>query len=533
MNRLHKFKKAGILLLIPLILTGCKKENTEEEKSRTVVCTDFVSYDITRKITEGTDITVEGIDFSSIDWEKGISGRDRNKINKSLLFINGTWLDESKTGEFKEGLNKIELKDFSERKKNDKNNNKLYSGFSFTEEEDNDGSTIKNPGAQQVIANPNAGKDKDKDKDKNGNKEDNDGNTDKPSENDKGSEDSQKPSDTETEAPDQDTPDKNEEDGNKADKDGLRLWFTDKSYQGPPVSCDKNGKSLGSYVAGDEIVGSEAAGDKYQLWLCDRIMNMFENCGHAVIDNGNGTYTVFADETALTPRFKVLGSLDDIKFTETFTWKDVMCESGARGMLGAYSDCFMEGQLNAAADKKLMLANTADFAEGFWLDVKNARKFAEEVKNRMCEADAANRDIYEENYAKLDGELASLDDKFQYTADSSKNHLIFIGGGFVYGYMVDSYGIDYVSIYDYSTQDESATPTRLMNFAELIDRYKIKYIVKDKKSTMDGINSVKAEIDHNLNTLIIDTLEHVDDWENSSYLDLMDDNCTIFKKALY
>ena len=61
----------------------------------------------------------------------------------------------------------------------------------------------------------------------------------------------------------------------------------------------------------------------------------------------------------------------------------------------------------------------------------------------------------------------------------------------------------------------------------------IKYIVKDVSSSMDGITSIRNEINHNLNIVIIDNLESVEDWENSSYFEIMDNNCIILDKALY
>lgn len=571
-------KKKHMAFILSLMLcmgciTACGGNDMEEvTDGKTIVCTDFTSFDITRRITEGTDITVEGVDFGAIDWEKGISGRDRAKINRSMLFINGTWVDAATIG-IDESTQRIELSGFMEKKQNSKDDNRIYSGISIDLKDGNEINDTENDGQSgnrnPVVVIPGAGKEDDPDgnnpadaDEENNNDADvgaNGGNI--TGNNGQGSGQGGIPDNNDNngnikgnETGNPSSVGNNGQGGNgqaaqgnggaivtpnpseSQEKLGLRMYFLDSTYDAPPTSSDRNGYALGSYPEGAQVAKPSVNPDPYQTWICDRIASMDSgSCLYFILGNGNGTYTIFYAEGMLIPRYKVVATVDDIRISTITGTTDVACESGTKDMLSAYSSCFMEGKPPkiAQAERSHMLADTVDFAQGIWLDVGNTRELALKIKDRLIEADPINKEKFEENYKKLDSELASMDDKFQFAVESSRNRTIFIGGAFVYKYMTDAYGIDYVSIYDYSIQEDTVSPTRLMNFADLLSTYKIKYIVKDCQSSMDGINSVKSEIDHNLNTLIIDTLYHVDDWGNTSYIDMMDDNCTILKKALY
>jgi len=580
LKHVYKILSAAIIGAMSIsCIGGCgKKEEPDKEYNKTIVCTDFTSYDIARRIAEGTDVAVEGIDFGQIDWEKGLSGRDRAKINNSMLFINGTWIDDSIIGGLDEGLLRIQLSDFAEQKENSKDDNRLYTGISLTvhsaDEEKNSENNPESVNRPQVVVNPNADKgngsnegdgQKNNGQDTNGsqgnnpnsNPENNQGNSNSNgNENNGGSGTNENSGNTGNEngsgsnngnGNNNWNPDdwkNNGENGSDANtnsgtKEGIRMYFCESSYSAPPCPTDRNGYSLGNYPAGEEILNPSNDPDPYHTWICNRISSIGEASMYFILDNGNGTYTILHSVGWLIERYEVVATVEDIYISHIDNIQNVVCEPSTRDMLGAYSDCFMEGSpSNKQAgvmkpEERIALADTVDFAKGIWLDVKNTKAMAENIKDRLIEIDPVNKDKYEENYKKVDSDLSSLDDKYQLAVDSSKNRTLFIGGAFVYEYMVDAYGIDYVSIYDYSIQENSVPPTRLMNFAELLSQYKIKYIVKDRQSTMDGIESVKSEINHNLNTLIIDTLEYVENWENSSYFDLMEDNYTILKKALY
>lgn len=478
-------KKIIFFALIALTLCGCGKKEEIEETSKSIIATDFVTYDVARNLAKDTDFNVELIE----DTDE-LSGRDRNKINKSLIFINTKGIpdvDENKT---------IDIFSFIDQKENNKDDNKVYSEVSLIIKEEKQ--EISEESVTQVVVKPNKNNET---KPKN-------------SENINNSENSESPN-----KPDNAKIDENSETENIKEaqglylKDGAKVILCKSTFDSAPTSSDKNGYSLGNYPIGYKV---RETNDEYSKWLCDRINNLSKDyVTYAGIDNGDGTYTLFRDDTALTTQYKVI-TVDEIIITESFGEEKIYFEDTL-------------GSKFSSLDKKI-LAATVDMSTDYWLDINNTILLAEKIKDKLIEVDPENKNIYDENYKTYINDLETISDKIKYIVDNSENKTIFIGGEFNYKYFTDCYGINYVSLYDYSSE-ELPSLTRLSNFAKILNKYKIKYVIKDKEASMEGINSIKTELDYNLNTVIIDSMQSatIDD----SYLDIMNNNYIILKKAIY
>lgn len=579
-------------LLIPT-LSGCGKQEEEEYEEKYILATDFTSYDIARRIADGSDIGVMGLDINKILAEgNGLSGRDRSKINKAAFVINASFLGDEAFGDGIDetkrigGKDHLNMGDFIDRKKNSSDDNKLYSEdfklhISKKDNADNDldsNASSFGGGKNQVVANPNSGKKPDgnglhqggnsNSGDNSGNSNENNngnaGNNDNSGNGNSGNSNSGNPGSNpggnsgndnnngstnqggnSGSSGNQGSGNNNGGSGNFGNESdttypsretGLIFKFVDVSIPSAPCSADRSGYSITSFPVGHGIANPNVNPDPYLVWVCDRIIAMSKQADVSafdfILDDGNGGYICIHNDGMTMIRAKVI-TMDDIYLPEHQTTKYVICDSSVKDRI-----TLPDGAKIAKADipemneRPYVMATTVDYARGPWLDVKNTQVLAEKILEKLIELDPENKTRFEENYEKVKSELESLDDKVQLTVDTSENQTIFIGGSFVYKYMVDSYGIDYVSIYDYSHQD-NVSPTRLMNFAKLVDEYTIKYIVKDVSSSMDGITSIRNEINHNLNIVIIDNLESVEDWENSSYFEIMDNNCIILDKALY
>lgn len=474
-------KKLTILIFIGLLaICGCskKEENTEiENSSKSIIATDFVTYDIARNIAKDS-----GYEIELIDVDEELSGRDKNKINKSSIFIdtkNTQDTDENKT---------INIFDYIEIKENNKDDNKIYSNITLNIEEEKE--EISEEAISQVVVIPNSES-----------KKETEGTQEEPKETKKEAEGTQ--GEAQEEQAQNNT-------GEIYLTDKVKLTFKKSTFNNPPSSADKNGYSLGNYPQGYKV---RTTNDEYSEWLCNRMMSL--ECRYVGIDNGNGTYTLFMDDTALTPQFKVI-SPEDIIITDTFGVPDVVFEDTLQKYF-------------TKADIKI-LANTVDVSTDYWLDVNNAIKISSALKDKLIEIDPENKDIYDKNHKDYNNELETLNNKIKYIVENSENQTIFIGGEFNYKYFTDAYGINYISLYDYSTE-ELPTLTRLSNFANILNNYKIKYVIKDKESSMEGINSIKTELDYNLNTVIIDSIQTAE--TDDSYINIMNDNYIILKKAIY
>lgn len=502
-----------------LSMTGCGKEENKTTEKKNIVTTDFVTYDVTKNLIKDTDLTVEMINITD-----ELSGRDRNKINNSILFINTE--DLSKIEGIDENIKKLEISSFIESKENSSDDNKIYGeNLNFISNDTSEDNNSDNNSQIQIIVNPNSNNNKSEENNKQNtsnttdNKDDLDSNSKNTNQNNTNN--------------NQDSNNTNENDSEKnsnqinIEPKGLEIIYVDSNVGSAPCSSDLNGKTLSSMEVGYSVVGYKEE-DPYQAWICKRIeaLNPGEFVKYAALDLGGGNYKIFVYDGGYLARYKVVDGINGIFIPDY--GQTLYAESSLQSVLSEYETASIEKPVETEAK---ILASTVDKATDYWLDVDNTVLLSQKIRDLLIEVDPINTEKYNNNYKDYESELLSLDDKIQYAVDISQNKLIFIGGAFKYKYFTDGYGINYISIYDYSTQETSLT--RLNNFAKIVNKYNIKYIIKDPLSSTDGIESIKTEVSHNINTVIIDTMEQVDNPDSTSYLEIMNNNYIILKKALY
>lgn len=516
MKKNNKIFHLLLIIFSIFLLVGCGKIKEEEKEtiSKTIVVTDFVTYDVTRNLIKDTDLSVEYINV-----EEELSGRDRNKINNSLIFIN----TKKEIENIDENVNTINIFDNFDIKINEKEDNEIYNdNFSINTSENQTIEEEKDKN-QQIIINKN-NKKEDVTENNENNNDNNDNNN-----NSNNTTTQEEKIETENNLQNNENNPQKEETTNNGIyfKPMVRAEFVKSSFSGSqPCSSDNNGYSLGNFPDRYNIIQGK---DEYQNYLISRLEGIGAVCGangnsgdYFALSNNNGTYTIFQNTSLSGKTFRVV-YLDRIDGVGMDTI--IYCEESIKDMIAS---------INYSQTKKIALANTVDESyKGIWLDVKNVKKLSEIIKEEIIKKCPEHKEIVENNFNTFSEELLSLNEKMEYIVKESENKTIFIGGAFVYKYLTDGYGIKYISIYDYSNQDESPSLTRLSNYAKILNSYNIKYIIKDEESSSDGIDSVKSELNYNTNIVIINTMDNIEDMENNTYLDIMNNNSVILKKSIY
>lgn len=88
-----------------------------------------------------------------------------------------------------------------------------------------------------------------------------------------------------------------------------------------------------------------------------------------------------------------------------------------------------------------------------WLSPLNAKKQMETIKDALVQADAANKDYYEANYAKYAAEADALDAEFKTMVAGLKNKDLIVTHQ-AFGYLCDAYGLNQVPIEGLSPESE-------------------------------------------------------------------------------
>lgn len=166
-----------------------------------------------------------------------------------------------------------------------------------------------------------------------------------------------------------------------------------------------------------------------------------------------------------------------------------------------------------------------------WVSPKSALKLAENIKNGLVQADAANKSYYEANYETLRKQLADLDAKFaQSLAKTAKKHIVVSHQSF--GYLCRDYGLTQMPVMGLSP-DSEPTAQDLKQINKFVKDNQVKYIFFEELVS-DKMAKMLAK-DAGIETLVLNPLEGLTKEQVSAgenYITIMDKNLQNLLKAL-
>ena len=166
-----------------------------------------------------------------------------------------------------------------------------------------------------------------------------------------------------------------------------------------------------------------------------------------------------------------------------------------------------------------------------WLDINNAIKECENIKNEFIKIDSKNKGYYEENYNNYVKELKDLQEEYNANLKDIKNKTILVSHD-AYGYLCKEYGINQISITGINPNQEPS----MSKIAELTNYAKdnnIKYILFDGlvnpkvSQTIANEAKIDTEILYSLDGITIDDFNN-----NEDYISLMERNLETLKIVL-
>ncbi|MBA4371610.1 MAG: zinc-binding protein [Thermodesulfovibrio sp.] len=89
-----------------------------------------------------------------------------------------------------------------------------------------------------------------------------------------------------------------------------------------------------------------------------------------------------------------------------------------------------------------------------WLDLANAMRMVENIRDGLIRKDPQNRAFYTENAAAYARQLAVLDEQYRTSLAKCRKKAFVNGGHFTFGYLARRYGLAYVSAYGLSPNSE-------------------------------------------------------------------------------
>jgi len=166
-----------------------------------------------------------------------------------------------------------------------------------------------------------------------------------------------------------------------------------------------------------------------------------------------------------------------------------------------------------------------------WLDPIRAIKMGENIKDSFIEADENNKDYYEDNFNSFKRSLNNLDRRYKEELKGIAIKKIIVPHA-SFGYLVDRYGLEQISISGITPQEEPS-PAKLAEMSDLVKEHNIKYIFFETLTNNRAAEVLAKETNTKIEVLNpIGGLTEKDIKEGKDYFSVMEDNLKALSKAL-
>ena len=168
-----------------------------------------------------------------------------------------------------------------------------------------------------------------------------------------------------------------------------------------------------------------------------------------------------------------------------------------------------------------------------WTSPLLAKKMISNVTEGLKTVDVANESLYMGRLDEYESKLDEIDASFREVAKNSNRRDIVFVGHFALNYLLDEYGIDYITTTESMTHEAESSPQRIKTIIDKIDEEDIKYIYEEELS--DGLISNRILEERDVEVLVLNGMHNItkSEFENGiSYLDIQRQNIENLEKGL-
>lgn len=164
-----------------------------------------------------------------------------------------------------------------------------------------------------------------------------------------------------------------------------------------------------------------------------------------------------------------------------------------------------------------------------WQNPKNAVKMLDNVLKALCEIDPDNAEYYTKNAEEYRNQILELDGELGNIVNQSERKEIAVGGEFAYAYLVEEYGINFVSVYTNCGEGEDPSIAKVKSVIDYINKYNIPVVYYEELSEGTVAKMIAEETE--AEPLVLYSI-HNGDTEKDTYVSLMSKNLENLKKGL-
>lgn len=176
--------------------------------------------------------------------------------------------------------------------------------------------------------------------------------------------------------------------------------------------------------------------------------------------------------------------------------------------------------------------------EHFWLSLKMAPVFIEEITEAICALDPENASYYRENSDNYVDKINELDSSYENAAASAHNSghdYLIVADRFPFVYLTEDYHLEHLAAFPGCSAETETSFATILSLSEAIDEHNPGAVFVLKKSKTDLAQTViKNSSLKDLPILRLDDMQSVtpDDIDSGlSYISVMQDNLTALEEA--
>ena len=174
-----------------------------------------------------------------------------------------------------------------------------------------------------------------------------------------------------------------------------------------------------------------------------------------------------------------------------------------------------------------------EYDEHVWLSLNHAQRLVIEIAKAMGEADPDNRQKYDDNAEAYGVKLYELDLKYQEVVNNAGKDTLLFGDRFPFRYLTDDYNLKYYAAFAGCSAETEASFDTVVFLANKVDELGLTAVITidsaDQaiaKTIIDNTTSKDQEV------LVLDSMQSTKTSDNRSYVDIMESNLEVLKKAL-
>lgn len=164
-----------------------------------------------------------------------------------------------------------------------------------------------------------------------------------------------------------------------------------------------------------------------------------------------------------------------------------------------------------------------------WQNPKNAVKMLDNVLKALCDIDPDNAEYYTKNAEEYRNQILELDGELGNIVNKSERKEIAVGGEFAYAYLVEEYGINFVSVYTNCGEGEDPSIAKVKSVIDYINKYNIPVVYYEELSEGTVAKMIAEETE--AEPLVLYSI-HNGDTKKDTYVSLMSKNLENLKKGL-